>query len=90
MAKRNMMICTDRANRDGTALMIRRAVQDASTRFETATMESLHHLGYVDLTKLGRMTAIDVDDVAKWCQRTLALNADHSGFGLNMNVFLFP
>ena len=46
MSKRNMMVCIDRAQRDGTALMVRRVVQDAGTKFETVSVESLHHLGF--------------------------------------------
>ena len=87
MSKRNMMVCIDRAQRDGTALMVRRVVQDAGTKFETVSVESLHHLGFADLTKLGRLTAIDVDDIGRWCQRTLNLNPDCSSLSLNYWTF---
>ena len=87
MSKRNMMVCMDRTQRDGTALTVRRVVQDAGTKFETVSVESLHHLGYADLTKLGRLTAIDVDDIGRWCQRVLQLNPEFNSLSLNYCTF---
>ena len=58
-------------------MVIRKALQDAGGRFEGCSMETLHHLGFCDLTKYGRLTAPDVDDVATWCHKTLSLNPNY-------------
>ena len=78
MSKKCFMVCTSNNHKDGTGMMVRRVVQDASARFDTVSVENLHHLGYLDLTKFGRLNAVDVETIEAWCLKTLNLNPDYS------------
>ena len=78
MQRRLFMVCNTKASTSNTAMIVRRALQDAGSRFDSCTMENLHHLGFCDLTKYGRLTAPQIEDIASWCYRTLSLNPNYS------------
>ena len=78
MQKRALMICNDRTSRDSLVNLMRKVTQEASERFENISMESMRHLVYVDLTKHGRLSAPDIDNMATMCHKVLQLNPDRS------------
>lgn len=65
---------------DRTALtgMVRRVCSDASTRFQGVDLQRMHHIGYVDLTKYGRLTVPDINDAAQWALQVLEMNENFS------------
>lgn len=79
MQKRLYMACNNsKMSAQNAQAMVRRTAQEAARKFDKVTLDSVHHLGYVDMTKLGRLSAPDIQDLATWCQRTLAFNPDRS------------
>ncbi|CAK9069242.1 Uncharacterized protein SCF082_LOCUS34716, partial [Durusdinium trenchii] len=56
----------------------RRVMSDAAQKFEGADISKLHNLGFVDVTKFGRLSAVEIDEVAKWTKRVLQINDDYS------------
>lgn len=62
----------------------RRVMSDAAQKFEGADISKLHNLGFVDVTKFGRLSAVEIDEVAKWTKRVLQINDDYSGLSLTM------
>ena len=65
---------------DRTALtgMVGRVCSDASTRFQGVDLQRMHHIGYVDLTKYGRLTVPDINDAAPWALQVLEMNENFS------------
>lgn len=87
MSKRLTMVCTDK--QVGLSGFARRVVQDASAKFDSAAIGRTHHLGIADLSKVGRMAAPEINEVAVWAQGVLQQNPEFSqlaaieaGFGL--------
>ncbi|CAK9089330.1 unnamed protein product, partial [Durusdinium trenchii] len=61
MEKRCLMVCAnDKSHAVGT--LKRRVMADASTKFE-ADIQKLHHIGFIDLSKFGRLTVPIIDEV---------------------------
>lgn len=101
MEKRALMVCsTDRSSTGSVTSLVRKMISEASVRFPAVTLRSMHHLGFIDMSKFGRMTAIEIDQCARWCHRVLSMNEDFSNlldtkrFGFKetfcfMSVFLF-
>ena len=62
----------------------RKVVQEAATGrdghggMDTASFAKCHHIGFIDLPKLGRLTAIEVGDMANWAHQVLSQNPEHS------------
>lgn len=76
MEKRCLMVCAnDKSHAVGT--LKRRVMADASTKFE-ADIQKLHHIGFIDLSKFGRLTVPIIDEVARWSKRVLQMNEDYS------------
>lgn len=78
MERRLLMLCADRNVNQSFAGLTRRALADASGRFDAADVTKIHYLGFADLTKFGRLTAIEVNEVAQWCHTLLNQNPDYS------------
>ena len=77
MERRLFMGCDSAAQ--SFASFQRRVLQDASQKgWTNAELDSMFHLGYIDMTKLGRLAATDIGDCASWAHRVLALNPDRS------------
>ena len=59
--------------------LVKRVLHDATSgNFGDADLARMHHVGFADLSKLGRMTAVQVDDCARWAKRVLELNPEYS------------
>lgn len=78
------------------ATMQRRVLSDAKAKGFDADLERMHNIGYVDLPKLGRLTAPDIAEVSEWCYKVLSLNPNYSNpapimcfliSGINQSVF---
>lgn len=78
MQKRLLMLCSDKNKGNALSGLMRRALQDATNRFEAAELNRTHHLGYIDLTKYGRLSAVDVNEVGQWSYQLLSQNPDFS------------
>ena len=78
MERRFLMLCADKNISQSFGGLTRRAMADASGRFDAADVGKIHYLGFADLTKFGRLTAIEVNEVAQWCHTLLNQNADYS------------
>ena len=61
-------------------------LQDASSRFDAADISKVHHLGFIDLTKFGRLAAPEINDVAQWTHQLLSQNPDYSLLALFQHV----
>ena len=65
---------------DKTALttFVRRVIGDANQKFQAVQVEKMHHVGFLDLSKYGRLTVPDINDAAQWCHQVLNLNENFS------------
>lgn len=72
------------------ATMQRRVLSDAKAKGFDADLERMHNIGYVDLPKLGRLTAPDIAEVSEWCYKVLSLNPNYSNPAPIMCFFLIP
>ena len=77
MERRCLILCSSETSQS-TAVMLKRVVGEAAGRFGNAALADMHHVGFIDMTKYGRMTMLDIDDCAKWASQVLALNEDRS------------
>jgi len=76
MERRMLMVISDKSS--DFASVQRRALADATTHFENACIEKMHHVGFVDLSKFGRLTVPDITDVVNWSHRVLSYNPNYS------------
>ena len=60
--------------------MTRRIMNAVNAKFGEADITKTHHLGFCDLSKFGRLTALAIDEVAKWAKGILDMNPDFSTF----------
>lgn len=89
MEKRALMVCsTDKSTSGSVTSLVRKMISEASMRFPSVTLRSMHHLGFVDMSKFGRMTAIEIDQCARWCHKVLAMNEEFSNL-LDTKRFCF-
>lgn len=89
MEKRALMVCsTDKSTSGSVTSLVRKMISEASMRFPSVTLRSMHHLGFVDMSKFGRMTAIELDQCARWCHKVLAMNEEFSNL-LDTKRFCF-
>lgn len=84
MEKRSLVLCTDKGQRDSLSGTLRRMMQDA--KFDGLDNEKVHHVGYCDLSRWGRLSVPQIDDMADWTLRTLQLNPDYS----NLEALTLP
>ena len=47
-------------------------------RFDATDINKLHHLGFVDLSKFGRLAAPEINDICTWCHQLLSQNPENS------------
>lgn len=78
MQRRALMVCNDKVSRDSLVNLMRKVVQEGSERFENVSMETVHHLVYLDMTKLGRLTVPMIEQAATSIQKVLTLNPERS------------
>ena len=78
MTKRLMMLCADKNKGNTFAGLTRRVLQEASQKFDAADLNKVHHLGFVDMTKFGRLSAVEINEVCQWCHQLLSQNPDYS------------
>ena len=71
-----LMVVSDKSS--DFASVQRRALADATAKFENASIEKMHHVGYVDLSKFGRLTVPDISDCANWAHKVLSYNPNYS------------
>ena len=80
MERRCLMITAD-AKAQPLGALLRRVMADATPKFNEADMTRMHHIGYIDLSKFGRMTAVAIEECARWSKRVLELNENNSRLG---------
>ncbi|CAK8997702.1 unnamed protein product, partial [Durusdinium trenchii] len=77
MEKRAYMVVGERSQ--GVAALQRRMLADASTKFNAPLdISKMHHVGYIDFSKFGRLTTIDINQAAEWAKSILTLNDEYS------------
>ncbi|CAK8992808.1 Uncharacterized protein SCF082_LOCUS3226, partial [Durusdinium trenchii] len=64
MDRRLLVVCGERTQ--NVATLQRRILQDAKSKGFETSIEQMHHLGYIDLSKIGRLSAPDVQEVSDW------------------------
>ena len=89
MEKRALMVCSaDKSSSGSTTSLVRKMISEASMRFPSVALRSMHHLGFIDMSKFGRITAIEIDQCAKWSHKVLSMNEDFSNL-LDTKRFCF-
>ena len=78
MERRLLMLCSDKNLSQSFGGLIRRSLADAGQRFDATDVNKTHYLGFTDLTKYGRLSAIAVNEVANWCHQLLNQNPNYS------------
>ncbi|CAK9077334.1 unnamed protein product [Durusdinium trenchii] len=78
MERRCLMLCTDKGQKDSLTGFTRRLLQDATTAFPDTDISHMHHLGFLDSTKFGRLGMPEINEMASWCLKVLNLNPDLS------------
>lgn len=87
MTKRAMMIVGDK-NQGSLPALQRRIITDATNRFGAPTeIGKMHHIGFLDFSKFGRLTMIDINAAVDWAKQVLMANEDYSHSCL-INLFL--
>ena len=77
MERRCLMVTTD-SRAQPLATMVRRVISDGATKMGDVDLARMHHVGFCDLSKYGRLTALAIEDTARSCKRVLELNSDFS------------
>ena len=83
MEKRMLMLCGEKGLQDSLTGFARRVLAEAGQRFPDVHMDQIHHIGFLDTTKFGRLSMPEIDAMACWAQKVLNLNPDRS-------ILLFP
>ncbi len=86
MQKRLLMLCSDKNKGNSFSGLLRRVLQDASSRFDAADISKVHHLGFVDLTKYGRLAVPEINEVVNWTHQLLSQNPDYSLLALYIST----
>lgn len=76
MQKRCFMVRS--ADRAALTSMVRRVCSDATSRFQGVDLQRMHHIGYIDMTKYGRLTVPDINEAAQWALQVLEMNESFS------------
>lgn len=80
MERRCLLVCSESSKSQPLASMTRRIMNAVNAKFGEADITKTHHLGFCDLSKFGRLTALAIDEVAKWAKGILDMNPDFSTF----------
>jgi hypothetical protein len=78
MEKRMLMLCGEKGLQDSLTGFTRRVLAEAGQRFPDVQMDQIHHIGFLDTTKFGRLSMPEIDAMACWAQKVLNLNPDRS------------
>lgn len=82
MHKRLLTVCSslDKTGniRDSMESFTKRAFAEALTVFDSASLDQSHHIGFIDLPKLGRLSAVEIQAAATWASQVLNLNPERS------------
>eukprot|EP00435_Cladocopium_sp_Y103_P033913 s1822_g8.t1 len=76
MEKRCLMV--RQSDKSALTTFVRRVIGDANQKFQGVQVEKMHHVGFLDLSKYGRLTVPDINDAAQWCHQVLTLNENFS------------
>ncbi|CAK8999510.1 unnamed protein product [Durusdinium trenchii] len=77
MERRLFVVCGPQGQ--NVAQLQRKVLQDSSQKgFDSTTLEKMHHLGIINIPKMGRLTAPDVQDISDWTYKVLALNPNYN------------
>ena len=87
MSRRCMMVCGDKG--DALNSFSRKVLSDAAQRFPDATLEGMHHIGFLDMAKFGRLSMPEIDNFANWSLKILQLNPDRSALASFLFFFDF-
>ena len=77
MEKRCLLVRAS-GDKSGLTAMVRRVLADANQKFQGVEAEKMHHIGFLDLSKYGRLTVPDINEAATWCYQVLSLNDNYS------------
>ena len=88
MEKRCLMV--RQSDKSGLTTFVRRVIGDANQKFQGVQVEKMHHIGFLDLSKYGRLTVPDINDAAQWCHQVLNLNENFSILALSFSFFDEP
>lgn len=84
MERRLLMVCADKNVGQSFGGLFRRALSDSAQHLDATDVNKTHYLGYIDLTKFGRLSAITVNEVATWCHQLLSQNPEYSTLVFNI------
>ena len=76
MERRLLMAVSDKSA--DFASLQRRALADARTKFDGATVEHMHHVGCLDFSKFGRLSVPEITECAQWTKKVLSYNPNFS------------
>ena len=76
-------MCADKNKGNTFAGLMRRVLTDAQQRFDAADLNHLHHLGFIDVTKYGRLSAVVLQEICTWCHQLLSQNPEFSSLDDN-------
>ncbi|CAK9090490.1 unnamed protein product [Durusdinium trenchii] len=75
--KRALMVVGDKGQ--GLAAMQRRMVADGTNRFSAPVeLTKMHHVGFIDFSKFGRLTMVEINAAVDWCKQILHQNENYS------------
>ncbi|CAK8999487.1 Uncharacterized protein SCF082_LOCUS6070 [Durusdinium trenchii] len=78
MERRCLMLCADKGQKDSLSAFARRLLVDASHQFGEMDAQKVHHVGFLDMAKYGRLGMPDINDMAAWSLRVLKQNEEYS------------
>ena len=79
MEKRCLMICGgDAKSSQSMSALQRRVVSEACSKFGNAELSRMHHIGFLDFSKLGRLSMVDINQAVSWAKRILQMNEEYS------------
>ena len=80
MERRCLMLCADKGQKDSLSAFARRLLVDASHQFGEMDAQKVHHVGFLDMAKYGRLGMPDINDMAAWSLRVLKQNEEYSNW----------
>lgn len=78
MERRLLISCGDKSA--SLPAFMKKVFTDCNARFEQADFSCMHHVGFLDWTKFGRLTMAVIDEQARWAAKVLDLNDNYSNF----------
>ncbi|CAK9025766.1 unnamed protein product, partial [Durusdinium trenchii] len=76
MERRLLISCGDKSA--SLPAFMKKVFTDCNARFEQADFSCMHHVGFLDWTKFGRLTMAVIDEQARWAAKVLDLNDNYS------------